>query len=70
MKKPRKFFKELWLERHGLLQILIYILTIGWYGYAIRVIATSEVNLFLKIIMIIGGLVLALFTCISLHDDE
>ena len=64
----KKFFKELWLERHSLLEALVYILVIGWYGYTLRIIASFNINIFLRIIMIVGGLALGVFTCINLHN--
>lgn len=68
MKKLKKFFKELWMERGGILKLLVYGLTIGWYGYALRIIVAADISLFSAILMIIGGLILGFFTCISLHD--
>ena len=68
MKKLKKFFKELWLERAGLLQILAYGITIVWYGYVLRLIGAADIGLFPKILLFIVGLVLGFFTCISLHN--
>lgn len=78
MKKLKKIFKELWLDRYDILQALAYILTIGWYGYVLRIIGYSDIHLFPKILMLIGGIVLGFTTCVSLykffscdnHSDE
>lgn len=75
MKRIRKFFRELWMERFGLLQGLAYILVIGWYGYSIRIIIRSDIGIFLAALMVIVGLALSLFTIIGIHegfskDDE
>lgn len=68
MKKLKKFFKELWMERGGILKILAYVITIGWYGYVLRIISGAGIGIFPQILLFIGGIVLGLFTCISLHD--
>lgn len=78
MKKLKKIFKELWLDRYDILQALAYILTIGWYGYVLRHINNcSYISLFPAILMLIGGIALCFFTCFSLYkifnaddDDE
>ena len=75
MKKIKKFFKGLWLERHDILKILAYALAVAWYGYTLRIIAEAEIGIFPTILLFIGGLILGFFTCISLHeafsyDDE
>ena len=76
MKKLKKVLKELWLDRYETLKILAYFLTIGWYGYVLRHISKCHnISLFPAILMFIGGLALAVFTCISLYtlfnaDDD
>lgn len=65
MKKRRNFWKD---NKVGILSALAYFLTIGWYGYVLRIIIESNVNLFLTILLLIGGLILGFFTCISLHE--
>lgn len=75
MKRLRKIFKELWADRSQILQALIYICSVGWYGFVLWIIGEAEIGIFPKILLCIGGLVLGLFTCISLHrtfteDDE
>ena len=75
MERIRKFLKELWAEKHGLLQVLAYILVTGWFGFTLRIIITSSVLLLPKIILVAGGLVLGFFACIGIHegfsvDDE
>lgn len=75
MKKLKKFFKGLWMERRGLLDILAYLLVIGWFGYMLRFILKSDLAIFPKIILFIGGCVLAFLNCIGLvnfasKDDE
>jgi hypothetical protein len=75
MKRIRKFLRELRSERLGLLQGLVYLLVIGWYGFALRIIIQSDIGIFLSILMVGGGLALSLFTCINIHewfsvDDE
>lgn len=68
MKKLKRFFKELRMARGEIFKILVYGLTIGWYGYALRIIVAADISLFSAILMLIGGLILGFFTCISLHD--
>ena len=75
MKRIRKFFRELWMERFGLLQGLIYLLVIGWYGFTMRIIIQSDIGIFLTALMVVVGLALSLFTIIGIHegfskDDE
>ena len=75
MKKLKKFLRQLRVEREGLLQILAYGITIVWYGYALRIIVAADISLFSAILMLIGGLLLGFFSCISLYnafseDDE
>lgn len=68
MKKLKKFFKKLWMEKFELLKLLAYGLAFAWYGYALRIITQSDIGIVSAILMIIGGLALAFFTCVSLHD--
>lgn len=68
MKKLKRFFKELRMARGEIFKILAYGLTIVWYGYALRIIVAADISLFSAILMLIGGLILGFFTCISLHD--
>jgi hypothetical protein len=75
MKKQKKLLREIWMERHGFLQLFAYFLTIGWYGYVLRIVISSDINLFFTILLVAGGIILGLFTCLSLHeafseDDE
>lgn len=65
MKKRKNFWKE---NRASILSVLAYFLTIAWYGYVLRIIINSNINLFVTILLIIGGVILGLFTCISLHE--
>lgn len=48
--------------------VLSYFLTIGWYGYAIRIIANSDLPLVVTIIMCLGGLIFGFFSCINLYN--
>lgn len=68
MKKIKKMLKALWMGRHSLISALSYILVVGWYGYTLRIIASSDINIFFRIIMFAGGLALTVFTCISLYN--
>jgi hypothetical protein len=68
MKRFKKILKELWLERHEILHLLAYALTIAWYGYVMRIILRSGIGTFLIILMLVVGLALGLFSCISLHN--
>lgn len=74
MKKLKKLFKEIWLERRGILQGLAYFLVVGFYGYVLRIVISSDINPFFTILLVAGGLVLGLFTILSLHkhfsEDE
>lgn len=75
MKKLRRFFKELWMERSGFLSFLAYALVVGWFGYVLIFIATSDLGLLPKALLLIGGCVLAFLNCIGLYnalsdDDE
>lgn len=65
MKKRKNFWKE---NRASILSVLAYFLTIAWYGYVLRIIIKSNINLFVTILLVIGGVILGLFTCISLHE--
>lgn len=75
MKRLKKILKELWMERHGLIDILAYLLVIGWFGYMLRFILKSNLAILPKIILFIGGCILAILNCIGLvnfasKDDE
>ena len=75
MERIRKFLKELWAEKHGLLQVLAYILVVGWFVFALGIIVGSSILLLPKIIVVAGILVLGFFACIGIHegfsvDDE
>ena len=74
MKKLKKFLKELWMERSQIFQALAYIGTIAWYGLVLRIVASANIHLLPTILVFIGGIVLAFFTCVSLHkafsEDE
>lgn len=75
MKRIRKFLRELRAERLGLLQGIAYLLVVGWFVFALRIIITSSILLFPKIIVVVGILVLGFFACIGIHegfsvDDE
>jgi hypothetical protein len=50
-----------------MISILVYFLTIGWYGYVLRMIANAELPLIVTIIMLVGGLAFGFFSCLSLH---
>ena len=65
MKKRKNFWKE---NRTSILSVLAYFLTIAWYGYVLRIIIKSNINLFVTILLVIGGVILGLFTCISIHE--
>ncbi len=66
MKKIRKFIKELWMDRRGLLDIFAYILVVGWFGYMLRFILKSDLGVFPKILLFGGGFILAILNCIGL----
>ena len=65
MKKRKNFWKD---NKVGILSALAYFLTIGWYGYVLRIIIESNINLFFTILLVVGGLILGFFTCICLHE--
>ncbi len=67
MKKIKKFFRELWLERDQLLSMIAYIILVGWYGYALIIIAESDIPLFPCILMFVGGLIFALVSFVGLR---
>ena len=48
---------------------LDYFLTIGWYGYVLRIIIKSDQPLIVTILMCIGGLVFGFFSCLSLYNS-
>lgn len=68
MKKLRKLVKESWEDRHGLVSILAYLLVVGWFGYILRFILKSNLGIFPKIVLFIGGCVLGFFNCIGLAN--
>lgn len=68
MKRIKKFLRELWTERFGLLQGLAYILVVGWFAFALRIIIGSSILLLPKIIVVAGILVLGFFACIGIHE--
>ena len=68
MKKLKRLLKTLWMERYDFLQILAYILVIGWFGYILRFIWKSDLGIFPKILLIIGGCFFAIFNCLGLHN--
>lgn len=75
MKKIRKIFKEIWLNRQDILQALAYIVSMVFYGVVLTLIASSGIGIFLKILLCIVDLILGLVTCIGLYhifgrDDE
>lgn len=75
MKKLKKLLKELRMAKIEIFQALAYIGTVIWYGVVLIIIADSGIDLFPKILLFIGGLVLGFFTWIGLHegfseDDE
>ena len=75
MKKIRRFFKDLWLDRNELLKVFAYGLAMVWYGYILRIITKADIGIFPTILLFIGGIVFGLFTFISLYnvfseDDE
>ena len=75
MKRLRKFFKELWIERTEILKVLAYGLATVWYGYILRIIIKADIGIFPSILLFIGGLVLGIFTFIGIYtafseDDE
>ena len=57
-----------WLLDDDILSILDYFVTVGWFGYVLRIIANSNINIFIKIILIIGGIVLGFDHFITHHD--
>jgi hypothetical protein len=68
VKRIKKFLRELWTERFGLLQGLAYILVVGWYGYSMRIIIQANKGIFLTALMVVVGLVASVFTCIGIHE--
>ena len=47
-----------------------YLATVGWYGYALRIIVTADIPLIAAIIMLIGGLFFGFFTIASLLNHK
>lgn len=75
MKKLKRFFKELWLERVEILKVLAYGLATVWYGYILRIIAKADIGIFPVVLLFIGGIALAIFTFVGIYtalseDDE
>ena len=56
----------------GIISALDYIISIGWYGYIGRLILTSGLNTFVKIIFIVGCLAFGFDHFIQHHmrNDE
>lgn len=68
MKKLKKFFKKLWMDRHGLLDILAYLLVVGWFGYMLRFILKSDLGVVPKVLLFTGGCILAILNVIGLMN--
>lgn len=71
----KKFFKKLWNDRHGYISVLAYLLVVGWFGYVLYFIKESDLLLFPKILLLVGGSILAFLNCLGLMnfasgDDE
>lgn len=48
---------------------LDYFLTVGWYGYVLRIIVKSDQPLIVTILMCLGGLVFGIFSCLSIYNS-
>lgn len=75
MKKLRKLFKELGMEKIEILKAIAYIVAVVWYGVVLGIIADAGIGVFPTILLFIGGIVLGFFTWFGLHegfseDDE
>ena len=64
----KKFFKKLWNDRHGYISALAYLLVVGWFGYVLYFIKESNLLLFPKILLLVGGSILAFLNCIGLSN--
>ena len=49
-----------------LFYVFAHLATVGWYGYAIRIIANADLPLVISILMYLGGLFFGFFTIASL----
>lgn len=71
----KKFIKKLWRDRHDYISVLAYLLVVGWFGYVLYFIKESDLLLFPKILLLVGGSILAFLNCIGLskafsEDDK
>ena len=72
MKKLRRFFKELWVERYEILKALTYIISGVWYAYIVSVVSTSDSGIMGKIFFFVWSLVLVFLFAIyksNTHND-
>ena len=67
MKKIRKFFRKLWLERDDVLHALAYILVTSFGGSMLIIITTLDISLPLKVILFIGEFLLLGLGWIGVH---
>lgn len=71
MKKIRKFFKELWLDKDELLKALAYLITFGWFAYIVRMVYSSDGGILGKVFFTVWSLVLAiLFLAYKSNNDR
>ena len=62
----KKFFD--WLLDDDVTSILDVFVTLGWFGYVLKIIVNSNVNIVLQVILIIGGILLAFDHFITHHQ--
>ena len=67
MKKLKKFFKELRMEKVKILKVLAYGLATVWYGYILRIITKADIGIFPAVLLFIGGFVFGIFTFIGIY---
>lgn len=71
MKKLRKFFKELWLERTEILKALAYVITFGWFTYVVDMVYSSDSGILGKVFFTVWSLVLAfLFLAYKVNNSS
>lgn len=71
MKKLKRFFKELWLERVEILKVLAYVISGCWFAYVVGIVSTSDSSIFGKIFFVIWSLVLTfLFVLYKVNNDN
>ena len=57
-----------WLLDDDVISILDVFVTVGWFGYVLRIIANSDMNIFIKILLVIGGVILGFDHFITHHN--